>query len=443
MTTYDVAIVGAGPGGLHAAKWSAKKGLRVALIEKRKEVHKITRYCSEHFILDEGYNGDTIQVIPGEEVGPDGSISPTSKNIVKSTNFGWEVQYTGALCPTTDKKYYSADLDYFAHFAWPDRRPFAYKYDKGAMLGGLLKEVVSLGVDFMNETTCYTAMDSPNGVQLKCVSKGKRFKVNAKKLIAADGASAQVGQSLGMNDDRVHFANALIIAVYMSGVKNYNPHDWCGFWGQCYGSNLAPLLGTGPADHFEWADVVMLGHRNQMPWDNFNFFTKKSSVAWMFEDAKIERTHSCNTKAYSPLKTPYKGNCLLIGDSAAFVEVQAQGALNCGFWAADAVAKELEGKNGFRDYTQTWRNTFEFNGDGMKQVTSGYGLVPYYTDEEIIYIFSLLKGVTMDGSWSQYKSPRIMWEKIHQNDDRIKTERPEIWEKMQKQQAKTLKDSMS
>ncbi|MCK5010217.1 MAG: FAD-dependent oxidoreductase, partial [Deltaproteobacteria bacterium] len=33
---YDLAIVGAGPGGLHAAKWAVKRGLKVILIEKRK-----------------------------------------------------------------------------------------------------------------------------------------------------------------------------------------------------------------------------------------------------------------------------------------------------------------------------------------------------------------------------------------------------------------------
>ena len=33
MTEYDLAIVGAGPGGVHTAKWAAKKGLKVILIE--------------------------------------------------------------------------------------------------------------------------------------------------------------------------------------------------------------------------------------------------------------------------------------------------------------------------------------------------------------------------------------------------------------------------
>jgi hypothetical protein len=37
----------------------------------------------------------------------------------------------------------------------------------------------------------------------------------------------------------------------------------------------------------------------------------------------------------------------------------------------------------------------------------------------------------------------MMWDEIHKHDDRIKKERPEIWEKIVKQQSKTLSDSMS
>ena len=68
MAVYDLAIVGAGPGGLSTAKHAAKKGLKVVLIEKRKDISHMTRYCSEHIILDEEYNGDTIVVEPGESI---------------------------------------------------------------------------------------------------------------------------------------------------------------------------------------------------------------------------------------------------------------------------------------------------------------------------------------------------------------------------------------
>ena len=74
----------------------------------------------------------------------------------------------------------------------------------------------------------------------------------------------------------------------------------------------------------------------------------------------------------------------------------------------------------------------------MMQVTTGYALIPYYTDEQVSYLFSLLDNVTLDGSWSQYQSPRLIWGEIHKNDERIQKERPDIWEKLQKQQSRTL-----
>jgi len=134
---------------------------------------------------------------------------------------------------------------------------------------------------------------------------------------------------------------------------------------------------------------------------------------------------------------------LVIGDAAAFVETQMQGALNCAHWAADALEKELDGKPGFDEYTKTWQETFEFNDDGMMQVQSGYALIPYYSDEQVVYLFSLLDDVVLPGSWSQYASPRMMWNAIHKHDERIQKERPDVWDKIINQQGKTLSDSMS
>ena len=59
---YDVAVVGAGPGGLFAAKHAAALGLSVVLIEKRVDISTITRACCEQFIMDENYSGDTLSI---------------------------------------------------------------------------------------------------------------------------------------------------------------------------------------------------------------------------------------------------------------------------------------------------------------------------------------------------------------------------------------------
>ncbi len=420
--SYDVAIVGAGPGGLHAAKQAAQKGLKVVLIEKRRDISNITRYCSEFIILDEGYNGDTIKVETGQECR------------IMSTKNGWDLGYQGTLQPVTDRYLYSINPAHGVHFARPDKKPFAYKFDKGTMLKTLLEEAVNLGVEYMDGTTCWDVIDSADKVELKCVKQGRKFRIEASKLIAADGANAQIAQVLGMNSQRTYFGTALCLSVYMSGVKEYNPSELKAFWGSSYGSNLAPTIGTGPAGHYdEWAEVVVVATPGKTPFQVLEHFTMKSPAAWMFENSKVEQRRCCSTKAFTSLKTPCKGNCLIIGDGAAFGETSIQGALTCGFWAADAVEKELKNKKGFEQYTDNWLQAFEFNDDAVVEKTTALAVIPNYNDNEIEYLFSLIESETLKGEWSQYKTPHTIWKSILKHSGKIQQEQPETWEKIKSQ----------
>ena len=174
----------------------------------------------------------------------------------------------------------------------------------------------------------------------------------------------------------------------------------------------------------------------------FDRFTKDSPIADRFANAKIEERYCCSVKAFTPIATPYKGNVVIIGDSAAFVEVQGQGALSCGYKAAEAVAKELEGKKGFEEYTRWWLDSFEFNDKGMLQVQQGYALIPTYTDEEVDYLFSLCSDVLLDGSFSQYKSSRMIWDAILRDPKRIERERPAVFTKIKNVRGDTLEASL-
>ncbi|GAI99384.1 unnamed protein product, partial [marine sediment metagenome] len=46
---YDLIVVGGGPGGLMAAKTAAEDGLKVVLIERKRNITEINRACSQIF----------------------------------------------------------------------------------------------------------------------------------------------------------------------------------------------------------------------------------------------------------------------------------------------------------------------------------------------------------------------------------------------------------
>ena len=126
-----------------------------------------------------------------------------------------------------------------------------------------------------------------------------------------------------------------------------------------------------------------MGSEQQRPDKIFEDFTRNSPAAARFGNARIVDRSACTVKAFTSLAVPWRGNVLAIGDAAAYVEVEVQGALMCGYHAARAVVDELQQKSGFDAYTQWWQQSFEFNSPEALRVAQGYALVPTYTDDEI------------------------------------------------------------
>jgi len=52
------------------------------------------------------------------------------------------------------------------------------------------------------------------------------------------------------------------------------------------------------------------------------------------------------------------------------------------------------------------------------------------------------EGVTLDGSWSQYKSPQLIWGTILKDPDKIKRERPALFQKIKSVRSSALQDSI-
>lgn len=410
---YDLAIVGAGPAGLMAAWRASEKGLKTVLIEKKKDISSITRACCQFFILDEDFQGETIRI---------------EKDKVVFVRNNFEFGYQGPLLPVTDK-YFISPKGHQIHFAHADRRPLIIKFDKGLLLKGLLDNCTQNKITFMNAARLKQAEDIGQAVRLTVSRGGRTEMLNAKKLVLADGVNAPTARMMGLTDNRTLFAKALVTVSVLEGVENFEPATLKSYMGAAYRS-FAPVI-MGPAfggDDLRY--LVLIGSRERRPEALYREIIENSPLSPMFKNARVIKKTACVATACSSMKVPHRGNILVIGDAAAYVEVETQGALTCGFRAADAVCEEIEQKGGFEKYTQWWQQSFEFNSDDYLQVAQGFALVPAYSDEELDYLFALVEGERLEGTYNQYKSPKVMWKAILNHRERIAREKPALIEKI-------------
>ncbi len=426
MEQWDLLVIGAGPAGLMAAKTAVEKGLKVLVIEKNADFNTLRRACSTQFILDDGYEGELMEVVG-------------DKLVFRRNQF--EVTYKGDLVEVKNK-YYHSPKNRVIHFALPEGKPFALKFDKQKLLADMYEECKQSGVAFKLSTNAVGGSDNGETVQIETVSKGVHDTVYGKKLIISEGANATISGIFGLNEGRIHYATAFVVKYFLEGIKDIEPNSWNLYYGRAYHTNSPAIIGPSLyGDHV--FEMTLTGDKNIKPTDVFAKLNADSPLTNQLKDAKLIKTSGCSVKGYASMQTPYKQNVIAIGDSAAFVEVEVQGALMCGYRAALAVIDELAGKAGFEEYTKWWRDSFEFNGADHLRVSQGYALVPTYTDDELDYLFGLTEGTCLEGTYSQYKTPKLIWDEILTHEQQIKAEQPQIYDKIKNINKLTLSDSFS
>ena len=128
-------------------------------------------------------------------------------------------------------------------------------------------------------------------------------------------------------------------------------------------------------------ELTVMGLGEQAPAAFFEKLVKDSPLSPNLRNARIIQRKGCGCSNYLSLSKPYNGNVLAIGDSSAHIEVINQGALMCGYHGTNAVADELDGKNGFESYAKWWNGAFEFNSEDRPSLYEKMAAIRMYKEQ--------------------------------------------------------------
>jgi len=430
---YDLIVVGGGPGGLMAARTAAEDGLKVLLIERKRNITEINRACTRSFFTH------LLSLAPGvdSELGQpyhDGYIDPVSVEVgPEKTRFhfpvpGFSIDYTGPLRPYINWVSISPSGHQILGYKLNDR-PWGFYIEKETFVAQLLTLAEKAGVEVWSEATGLAAENTGDGVQVRVSRKAGEETLEARAAIAADGLQSRIVESLGINQTRQGLGSVqyAYLQYVMEGIETDLPQSAWLTW-SIPSLNPWAFPGIGAACITQWADnmnilgTLALGRISpEMVLDKF---MKHPRWSGMFRHARIVKKEGMGMsgKMLGPVKEPVAGNVVIIGDAGAPVESWIQGAVASGYMAAKSIKRELNGQKGYPDYMGWWQKAFFFNDpDYLKTVGSAFSrpLSKICTDEEMDFIYELFQG--------RLGIPEMM---VARNLKLIQSKRPELYEKL-------------
>lgn len=426
MMDYDLIIVGGGPTGLMAAKTAAKQGLSILVIEKRPNISVYKRACSAMFHNSPGMNNQTVTVRR--------NVDETTWHF-KEDNFS--IKYTGGIVDFYDYFVFSPS----GHRLHMHRieKPLGICFDFNTLLRDLLTEAADRGVSFLTSSLGIKAENIDGGARVLVKQKNKEFYVTGKKVIAADGLASRIVENAGLNKDRYFYAKGPSIQYVVENVKCPYPPAWMRFHGADYTEKPGMIYmvpsAAGKNLYNVGAGAGLPGRLSKNAIDHF--MTKSRFASWFSESRVVEKTGCCVTM-YSPLKTPYIGNILFLGETIGFAETLVQGAVLCGYKGAKAVVKEFSDGTGFSEYEKFWNNSFQWmiGPEWQADYAKTAFFYPFFNDEELDYMLKFTNDRDFLGELNPYKSP-INFMTFMKDIDGVD---PKIMKKIEMYKALTIKD---
>jgi digeranylgeranylglycerophospholipid reductase len=336
MADYDVVVVGAGPAGSMTAKWAAKGGARVLMIEKRQEIGSPVR-C-----------GEGISTSWLESVG----IKLDSKS------FAREVKGAKIVAPNGTPFFLDA-----AHAG----DEVGIVIDRIFFDKLLAHDAVKAGVDLQLKTSAVDVIkdgDKVKGVKLS--SFGKTWDVSCGAVVAADGFESNVARWAGIDTKLAPRDITSCFQYRLTGIS-YDP-NYCEF-----------LLGSKAPGGYIWIfpkneDTANVGIGMQLsklkdPADVKMYLDKFIQGDPRLKKGKALEMVSGAVSICAPIEKTVGSGILLVGDSARMIDPITGGGISNSCKAGKIAGEVLARASRERDfserslqrYEKAWRDKLENN----------------------------------------------------------------------------------
>ncbi|MEM3538372.1 MAG: NAD(P)/FAD-dependent oxidoreductase [Nitrososphaerales archaeon] len=328
---YDAIVIGAGPAGSSVAKRAAELGIKVLIVERKREI---------------GYPIQCGELIPAVEEFP--NILPRAKRGEKLFNIPeWVISNRCSRVAIIGPKKKVHEFKFSSNII--DRS----RFDKW-----LVMNATKAGAELW---TCCEAMSAEkNGKEVLVKKEGKNFRLKTDLLIAANGPSSKIARSVGLNPNNPEDL-AITIEYLMGGVdtdpdltevyfgKEYAPGGYA--WIIPKGEGMANV-GLGIRTSFSERGVSLK--------DYLERFIKKHPIASKkFQKGVILSRTGGLVPVGGPIEKTYSENVIVVGDAAGQVMATNGGgiptAVICGDIGGEAIAKKMRGENDLSFYEKEWK----------------------------------------------------------------------------------------
>ncbi|MCO6488965.1 MAG: NAD(P)/FAD-dependent oxidoreductase [Phaeodactylibacter sp.] len=304
--SYDLVIIGSGPAGSTTARFAARQGLKVLLVDKRQELGapiQCSGAVSRHAL---------------EEVG----VTPDAE-FIHEPIYGFGIYNEKGDRTVIDYRRLKAD----EYGPGEGQKPLGYVVDRRRFDRYLMTQAERAGTEVWLKTEGLSYKPDGNG---SCEVFLRRFNqevtVKARVLVGADGLQSQVGKWAGL---RTHIRitelasclQFIVDQVETEGLLEIiTGHEWApgGYaWVFPKGHGYAEIgLGVIP---------TMTDKNAQWHLDRFirhSFFKER------FKNSRILEIQGGGVPLASPLRTQYADNLILVGDAARHVNPITGGGIH-------------------------------------------------------------------------------------------------------------------